>query len=515
MPAQARIKPRRDTSANWASANPVLQSGEIGFDTTTGQFKIGDGTTAWSSLTYVTVTPAGAETLTNKTLTSPVLGGTTTTASGNLVVAPASTILEVQGGSSVDASIQLNCYVNTHGQKIKAAPHAVEATNTLLLPGGSVIGNSDATLVSDTGTQTLTNKTIDGNSNTLTVLNAQTTATASANNNTIVLRDGSANTAVNQITLGVDPTQDMHAATKAYVDALASGVNWHVAVKAAQASNISNGTYTAGSAGGDGGTGVGAYIESNTNGAIGTVDGYQMLLNDRLLYIGATNQVHNGIYVVSNAGSAGTPWRITRAANFDGSIPAEYVQSGDAVYILNGTNYGNQGYIQVNIGTGVGEIIKVGTDSMSWQQFTGAASIIAGTALSKSGNTLSVVEATQSVPGYLSASDKTKLDALQMPISFHIAGTLSTGVKQPRFISTVACTLVNARAYAGGGSGVTYRLVKNGSTNGNTSATVGAAVVTTSLSTVTSLAVGDTLQVEIVNAGTSGADLSVTIEATY
>jgi hypothetical protein len=307
----------------------------------------------------------------------------------------------------------------------------------------------------------------------------------------------------------------MHAATKAYVDALASGVNWHVAVKAAQASNISNGTYTAGSAGGDGGTGVGAYIESNTNGAIGTVDGYQMLLNDRLLYIGATNQVHNGIYVVSNAGSAGTPWRITRAANFDGGVPADYVHSGDAVYILNGTNYGNQGYIQVNIGTGVGEIIKVGTDSMSWQQFTGAASIIAGTALSKSGNTLSVVEATQSVPGYLSASDKTKLDGLRMPISFHIAGTLTAGVKQPRFISPIACTLVNARAYAGGGSGVTYRLVKNGSTNGNTSATVGAAVVTTSLSTVTSLAIGDALQVEIVSAGSSGADLSVTVEATY
>ena len=152
---------------------------------------------------------------------------------------------------------------------------------------------------------------------------------------------------------------------------------------------------------------------------------------------------------------------------------------------------------------------------MSWQQFTGAASIIAGTALSKSGNTLSVVAATQSVPGYLSAADKTKLDALSMPISFHIAGTLAAGVKQPRFISPIACTLVNARAYAGGGSGVTYRLVKNGSTNGNTSASVGAAVVTTSLSTVTSLAIGDVLQIEIVSAGTSGADLSVTVEATF
>lgn len=85
-------------------------------------------------------------------------------------------------------------------------------------------------------------------------------------------------------------------------------------------------------------------------------------------------------------------------------------------------------------------------------------------------------------------------------------------------MTPVACTLVNARAYAGGGSGVTYRLVKVSSgvtTTSNTSATVGNAVVTTALTTVTSLAVGDTLQVEIVSAGTSGADLSVTVEATY
>jgi hypothetical protein len=159
--------------------------------------------------------------------------------------------------------------------------------------------------------------------------------------------------------------------------------------------------------------------------------------------------------------------------------------------------------------------IRIGTDAINWTQFTGVANITAGVALTKTGNTLDVDAATQSVPGYLSAADKTKIDALEMPISFHIAGTLSAGVKQPRFISPVACTLVNARAYAGGGSAVTYRLVKNGATNGNTSASVGAAVVTTSLSTVTSLAVGDTLQIEIVSAGTSGADLSVTVEATY
>jgi hypothetical protein len=45
-----RIQIRRDTTANWTGSNPVLASGEFGLDTTTGSLKIGNGTTAWSSL---------------------------------------------------------------------------------------------------------------------------------------------------------------------------------------------------------------------------------------------------------------------------------------------------------------------------------------------------------------------------------------------------------------------------------------------------------------------------------
>lgn len=47
-----RIRPRGDTAANWTSANPVLQDREIGLETDTRRYKIGDGTTAWNSLSY-------------------------------------------------------------------------------------------------------------------------------------------------------------------------------------------------------------------------------------------------------------------------------------------------------------------------------------------------------------------------------------------------------------------------------------------------------------------------------
>ena len=47
-----KIQLRRDTAANWASVNPVLADGEIGYEKDTKQIKVGDGTTAWSSLQY-------------------------------------------------------------------------------------------------------------------------------------------------------------------------------------------------------------------------------------------------------------------------------------------------------------------------------------------------------------------------------------------------------------------------------------------------------------------------------
>ena len=48
-----QMQQRTDTAASWATATPVLLNGEIGFESDTRQLKIGDGSTAWSSLAYV------------------------------------------------------------------------------------------------------------------------------------------------------------------------------------------------------------------------------------------------------------------------------------------------------------------------------------------------------------------------------------------------------------------------------------------------------------------------------
>lgn len=52
--AVVRIRWRRGTAAEWAAANPVLASGEPGFETDTGNFKIGNGEKRWLELDYST-----------------------------------------------------------------------------------------------------------------------------------------------------------------------------------------------------------------------------------------------------------------------------------------------------------------------------------------------------------------------------------------------------------------------------------------------------------------------------
>jgi len=75
---------------------------------------------------------------------------------GNLVIDPTTQIVEIKGGGSTDGTVQLNCRSNSHGQKIMSQPHSEGVTNEMLLPKGA-----NSTLVSEAGTATITNKTLD------------------------------------------------------------------------------------------------------------------------------------------------------------------------------------------------------------------------------------------------------------------------------------------------------------------------------------------------------------------
>jgi len=67
-----QIQIRRGTAANWTSTNPTLAEGELGYETDTGKLKAGDGSTAWTSLGYISGTGALTEVSSD---TTPQLGG--------------------------------------------------------------------------------------------------------------------------------------------------------------------------------------------------------------------------------------------------------------------------------------------------------------------------------------------------------------------------------------------------------------------------------------------------------
>jgi hypothetical protein len=59
MPTNSKIQIRKGTTSDWNSANPVLASGEPGFEIDSGRLKIGNGLSAWNSLSYSYITPTG------------------------------------------------------------------------------------------------------------------------------------------------------------------------------------------------------------------------------------------------------------------------------------------------------------------------------------------------------------------------------------------------------------------------------------------------------------------------
>ncbi len=93
------IQMRRDTAAAWTSANPTLAQGELGLETDTTYYKIGNGSTAWTSLAYGSIQGA----IPSSTVTSSmIVDGTIVNADINASAAIAYSKLNL--GTSIAAS---------------------------------------------------------------------------------------------------------------------------------------------------------------------------------------------------------------------------------------------------------------------------------------------------------------------------------------------------------------------------------------------------------------------------
>jgi len=198
----------------------------------------------------------------------------------------------------------------------------------------------------------------------------------------------------NKITGLGTPTDAGDAATKSYVDNVSTGVNIHDAVVAATTGTIA-GVYAAGSTTanppGDGGTGVGATITYSATGVV-TLDtsvtlaqGDRVLVKDGTTALSGASSVANGIYVVTTAGAVGTAAILTRSTDADNSHFGD-LSAGDLVYVIGGNTYAGDQFVQTTKGTatsGTGAdltySVKIGTDAISYTQFSGAGAVPAAT----------------------------------------------------------------------------------------------------------------------------------------
>jgi hypothetical protein len=175
-------------------------------------------------------------------------------------------------------------------------------------------------------------------------------ATSEATANKLVIRDGSG-----QAKFGT-PTDAAHAATKAYVDAARSGLDVKQSVRAATTAAV---LLASGLENGD------------------TLDGVTLATDDRVLVKNQGTASENGIYVVQASGAA------VRATDFDGSGE---VSGGAFTFVEEGTINADSGFVVTSNGA-----ITVGTDAITWVQFSGAGAITAGDGLTQTGTTINAV----------------------------------------------------------------------------------------------------------------------------
>ncbi len=155
------------------------------------------------------------------------------------------------------------------------------------------------------------------------------------------------------VALAANPTTNLQAATKQYVDNAISAVNPAVECTAASTANIP-GTYVVV------GGGIGDTFTITATGAF-TLDGQTPAATSRVLLKDQSTTLQNGIYIVTIAGSLGVSPVLTRALDYD---TASDVNSTGVIPVLNGTINALTGWVISSA------VTTVGTDPITYTQFT-------------------------------------------------------------------------------------------------------------------------------------------------
>ena len=347
-----RMQQRRGTASQWTSANPVLNAGELGWESDTNKFKIGDGTNHWADLDYFadtnsTVVPTFGTSIVFEGATADsyetTLQVTDPTADRTI------TFPDATGTVALTSNIP-SAYTDENAQ---------DAIGNAL---GSGLSYNDSTGAISVDTSTIQARVADVSDTEIGYLNGVTSAIQTQIDSKLSLSGGTMTGAIamgtSKITGLGTPTDATDAATKSYVDAVTEGLHIHEAVIAATTANVT----------------LSSALENGD-----TLDGITLATGNRILVKNQSTASENGIYVVQASGQP------TRATDFD---TASEVDSGDFVFVYSGTVNGATGWVQTN------RPATIGTDAIAFTQFSGAGTYTAGNGLTLTGTAFSIDTAT-------------------------------------------------------------------------------------------------------------------------
>jgi hypothetical protein len=363
---------------NLASAPGSPVSGQIYYDTGTSKAYFYNG----SSFVAMDGSAGGGVLATDYSSAHTILRATSANTPTALIVAADTLVGRATGvdsGNITDLTVaEVKALLNLEDADVKA------------LAGAMVTGNTETGI---TVTYQAGDNTIDFVVSTLDALPAPT-ASLSLNSQ--------------KITNLATPTVSTDAATKAYVDATAAGIDVKGSVRVASTATV--GTYNS-----TGGTSALGQLTSAPN----TLDGVTLAANDRILVKDHSTGAANGIYVVTTLGSgANGVW--DRAGDADSDAE---VTSGMYVFVEEGTANADAGFIlttnnPITLGGASGT-------SLTFTQFSGAGQITAGAGLTKTGNTIDVIGTSNRIT--VNANDIDISAAYVGQTSITTLGTITTG----------------------------------------------------------------------------------------
>jgi hypothetical protein len=533
-----RIRFRRDTAANWTSNNPTLTTGELGYETDTGKFKIGNNTNAWTALPYsitAELSEGNLNDLKDVTITSAA-NGDFLRWNGTAWINDAVNLATDTVGSFVESLVAGTGITLTNNSGESATPtiaigQAVGTGSNVTFNDLTVSGNLT---VSGT-TTTLNTETLTVNDNII-VLNNNVTGSPSENAGIEVERGTSTNVQIrwNETTDVWEATVNGSAYSPLITDLTLEErfgeEHWHRPADLATAAVLpQTPAYSAGSADLDGGTGIGATLTGSSNARL-VVDGVNASTGNRILVKNQADAKQNGLYDVTAQGSVSAAYVLTRAVDFNGSTAGQ-ITINETIGASNGDVNHLQTFATSSSGSGTNGAHIIGTDNITLQQTTGPGfQFDVGTGLSNTNNTINV--ATASSSRIVANADSIDLAEVSRTNSSGSAtSTFMTSVTTDAYGRVTASTTAEASIALGtqttgdyvasitGGTGVTSSAAISGETTAHT-LSIGQAVGTGDSVSFANLYLTGGITMEgttandfevVINAGDPTADRTVTL----